>query len=104
MPSRCRSTLICGEADRAVFEPLGYREESAKPLSVDGENIAGAILMVEEQAPGGHYDELTRLKEVRSLSPTAPARVPLKTACWCRTTVTGDMSRRCLKAGIQRCA
>jgi len=64
MPSRCRSTLICGEADRAVFEPLGYRWESAEPLSVDGEKIAGAILMVDEEAPGGHYDELTPLKDV----------------------------------------
>jgi hypothetical protein len=64
MPSRCRSTLICGEADRAVFETLNYCEESAEPLSVDGEKIAGAILMVDEEAPGGHYDELTRLKEV----------------------------------------
>jgi hypothetical protein len=65
MPSRCRSTLICAEGDRTVFETLGYHELSAKPLSVlDGEKIAGAILMVDGQAPGGHYDELTRLKEV----------------------------------------
>ncbi len=54
MPSRCRSTLICAEADRAVFEPLGYSEGSAEALSVDGEKIAGAILMIDEEAPGGH--------------------------------------------------
>lgn len=64
MPSSCCSTLICAEGDRAVFEALGYREQSAEPLSVDGEKIAGAILMVDEQASGGHYDELTHLKEV----------------------------------------
>lgn len=64
MPSRCRSTLICAEAERAIFETLGYHDDSTEPLSIDGEKIPGAILMVDEEAPGGHYDELTRLKEV----------------------------------------
>jgi hypothetical protein len=46
------------------FRNARCHEVSAKPLRVDGEKIAGAILMVDEQAPGGHYDQLTRLKEV----------------------------------------
>jgi len=47
-----------------VFEKIGYRLEESKALSADGEEIPGAVVMVDEQADYGHYDELTALKGI----------------------------------------
>ena len=61
MGDRCYSTLVCAERDKDVFEKMGYRLEESKPLSADGKEIPGAVVMVDEQANYGHYDELTAL-------------------------------------------
>lgn len=64
MADRCVSTMLCSEADQQIFEKLGYRRDRAQALNNDGEEIRGAIVMIDEQAAGGHYDELTTLKGV----------------------------------------
>ena len=61
MGDRCYSTLVCAERDKDAFEKLGYRLEESKALSADGKEISGAVVMVDEQANYGHYDELTAL-------------------------------------------
>ena len=61
MGDRCYSTLVCAERDKDVFEKMGYRLEESKAMSVDGKEIPGAVVMVDEQANYGHYDELTML-------------------------------------------
>jgi hypothetical protein len=61
MGERCYSTLVCAERDKDVFEKMGDRLEKSKPLAVDGKEIPGAVVMVDEQANYGHYDELTAL-------------------------------------------
>jgi hypothetical protein len=40
---------------------MGYRLEESKALSADGNEIPGAVVMVDDQANYGHYDELTAL-------------------------------------------
>src|SRR5712664_2785104 len=40
---------------------MGYRLEESQALSADGNEIPGAVVMVDEQANYGHYDELTAL-------------------------------------------
>lgn len=61
MGARCYSTLVCAERDRGVFEKMGYRLEESQALSVDGDEIPGAVVMVDEEAASGNYDELTAL-------------------------------------------
>src|SRR6266581_7672608 len=61
MGDRCYSTLVCSERDRDLFEKMGYGLEESKALSADGKEISCAIVMVDEQANNGHYDELTAL-------------------------------------------
>ncbi len=61
MGDRCYSTLVCSERDRNLFEKMGYGLEESKALSADGKEIPSAIVMVDEQANNGHYDELTTL-------------------------------------------
>lgn len=61
MSDRCYSTLICAERDKGIFEKIGYRLEESQALSADGNEIAGAVVMVDEEADSGHYDELTAL-------------------------------------------
>lgn len=61
MGDRCHSTLICTERDKSIFEKLGYKLEESQALSVDGNEISGAVVMVDEEANNGHYDELTEL-------------------------------------------
>src|SRR6266567_2663980 len=57
MGDRCYSTLVCSERDRDLFEKMGYGLEESKEISC-------AIVMVDEQANNGHYDELTALTGV----------------------------------------
>lgn len=64
MADRCRSTVLCSAADHHVFEKLGYRLDVAQALNSDGDEIPGAIGMVDDQAAEGHYAELTALKDV----------------------------------------
>jgi hypothetical protein len=64
MADRCTSTLISASRDRQVFERLGYQPHSVEPLDIDGDRIPGVIVMIDEQAAGGHYVELTALKDV----------------------------------------
>jgi hypothetical protein len=59
MGDRCYSTLVCAGTDKDVFEKLGYRLDDSRPLSADGNEIPGAVVMVEEAANNGNYDELT---------------------------------------------
>lgn len=59
MSDRCYSTLICAERDKDNFEKMGYRVEESKALSADGKEMPGAVVMVDEEAESGHYDELT---------------------------------------------
>jgi hypothetical protein len=40
---------------------MGYRLEESQALSADGDEIPGAVVMVDEEANNGHYDELTAL-------------------------------------------
>jgi len=40
---------------------MGYRLEESQALSADGNEIPGAVVMVDEEAANGNYDELTAL-------------------------------------------
>jgi len=64
MGDRCYSTLVCAERDKDIFEKIGYRADESKALSVDGNEIHGAAVMVDEEANNGHYDDLTALTGV----------------------------------------
>jgi hypothetical protein len=61
MSDRCYSTLVCSKRDKNIFEKMGYRLEESQALSADGNEIPGAVVMVDEKANNGHYDELTAL-------------------------------------------
>jgi hypothetical protein len=61
MSDRCYSTLVCAERDKDIFEKMGFRLEQSQALSADGDEIPGAVVMVDEEANNGHYDELTTL-------------------------------------------
>jgi hypothetical protein len=61
MSDRCYSTLVCAERDKDIFEKMGYRLEESQALTTDGDEIPGAVVMVDEEANNGHYDELTEL-------------------------------------------
>lgn len=64
MGDRCYSMLVCAERDKDVFEKMGFRLEESRALSADGTEIPGAVVMVDEDADNGHYDELTALRGV----------------------------------------
>jgi hypothetical protein len=64
MGDRCYSTLVCAHRDKDVFEKLGYRPDESRALSIDGSEIPGAVVMVDEEANNGHYDELTALTAI----------------------------------------
>ncbi len=64
MGERCYSTLVCAGRDKDAFEKMGYRVEDSQASTVDVHEIAGAFVMVDEEANGGHYDELTTLSGV----------------------------------------
>jgi hypothetical protein len=64
MSDRSYSTLVCAERDKDNFEKLGYRLEDSQALTVDGDEIPGAVVMVDEGANNGHYDELTALTDI----------------------------------------
>jgi hypothetical protein len=61
---RCYSALVCAERDKDIFEKMGYRVEGSQALSVDGKEILGAVVMVDEEAANGNYDDLTALTGV----------------------------------------
>jgi hypothetical protein len=67
MSDRCYSTLICAERDKDIFEKMGFKLEEAQALTVDGDEIPGAVVMVDEEANNGHYDELTALTDITFL-------------------------------------
>ncbi len=64
MGDRCYSTVVCAERDVDIFEKMGYRVEESRALSADGNEIPGAVVMVDEEANNGNYDELTALTGV----------------------------------------
>ena len=64
MADRCFSTLICAKTDQNTFQEMGYKADESQALTVDGEEIPGVQVMIDEEAAGGHYDELTALKGV----------------------------------------
>ncbi len=68
MSDRCYSTLVCAERDKDIFEKMGYRLEDSQALTVDGDEIPGAVVMVDEEANNGHYDELTALTGIPFLA------------------------------------
>ena len=64
MSDRCYSTLVCAERDKDIFEKMGFRLEESQALSADGNEIPGAVVMVDEEANNGNYDELTALTDI----------------------------------------
>ena len=64
MSDRCYSTLVCAERDKDIFEKMGFRLEESQALTADGDEIPGAVVMVDEEANNGHYDELTALTDI----------------------------------------
>jgi len=64
MADRCYSTLVCAKQDKDIFEKMGYRADESKPMSADGKEIPGAVVMVDEEANNGNYDELIALTEI----------------------------------------
>jgi hypothetical protein len=64
MSDRCYSTLVCAERDKDIFEKIGYKLEESQALTVDGDEIPGAVVMVDEEANNGHYGELTGLTDI----------------------------------------
>jgi len=61
---RCFSTLICAKADQNLFGKMGYKTDESQALTVDGDEMPDVQVMVDEEAAGGNYDELTALKGV----------------------------------------
>jgi hypothetical protein len=47
---------------------MGYRLEESQALTVDGDEIPGAVVMVDEEASSGNYDELTALTGIPFLA------------------------------------
>ena len=64
MADRCFSTLICAKTDQNTFQGMGYKADESQALTVDGAEIPDVEVMIDEEAAGGHYDELTALKGV----------------------------------------
>ena len=64
MADRCYSTLICAKTDQNTFQEMGYKADESQALTVDGEEIPDVHVMIDEEAAGGHYDQLTALKGV----------------------------------------
>ena len=64
MADRCFSTLICAKADHDIFEEMGYKADESQALTVDGDEIPDVQVMVDEEAAGGNYSELTALRGV----------------------------------------
>lgn len=64
MADRCYSTLICAKADHDIFERMGYKADESQALTVDGDEMPDVQVMVDEEAAGGNYSELTTLKGV----------------------------------------
>ena len=64
MSDRCSSTILCSSADQEVFERLGYRLEDTQPRTFDGDEATGAVIMTDDEASGGHYDELTAMRGI----------------------------------------
>jgi hypothetical protein len=42
---------------------MGHRLEESQALSADGNEIPGAVVVVDEKANNGHYDKLTALTD-----------------------------------------
>jgi hypothetical protein len=61
MSDRCYSTLVCAKRDKDIFEKIGYKLKKSQALTTDGNEISGAVVMVDEEANNGHHDELTAL-------------------------------------------
>ena len=64
MADRCFSTLICAKADQNIFQEMGYKVDESLALTVDGHEIPDVQVMIDEEADGGHCDELTALRGV----------------------------------------
>ena len=64
MADRCYSTLICAKSDQNIFQEMGYKADESQALAVDGEEMPDVQVMIDEEAAGGHYDELTAIKGV----------------------------------------
>jgi len=43
---------------------MGYKLTESQAQTADGDEISGAVVMVDEEANNGHYDELTALTDI----------------------------------------
>ncbi len=100
MSDRCYSTLVCAERDKDVFEKMGYRLEESQALTTDGDDIPGAVVMVDEEASNGHYDELTALTDIPFCA-TARVLVLTATTSLFRTARNGTTPKPCMRAAIR---
>ncbi len=98
MGERCYSTLVCAERDKGVFEKMGYRLEESQALTADGNEIPRAVVMVEEVANNGNYDELTGLMGFLSLRVTARVLVLTATTSLFRMERNGTTPKPCMRA------
>ncbi|MGH9374930.1 MAG: hypothetical protein ACRD1J_02045 [Terriglobia bacterium] len=55
---------MCARVDQKIFETLGYRLDGVQAVDLEGEEIPGAVVMIDDEAASGHYDELTALKDI----------------------------------------
>jgi hypothetical protein len=56
--------LVCAKRDKDIFEKIGYKLKQSQALTADGDEIPDAVVMVDEEANNGHYDELTNLTDI----------------------------------------
>jgi hypothetical protein len=68
MSDRCYSTLVCAERDEDIFEKMGYRIQESQALTLDGDEIPGAVVMMNTEADNGSYDELIAMTGVPFLA------------------------------------
>jgi len=91
---RCFSTLICAKSDQEIFQKIGYKPDTSQALTVDGDEIPDVQVMIDEEAAGGHYDELTTLSEVPFLVSNGACLGAFGDHPMPRMAASGVMSRR----------
>src|SRR5258708_4038055 len=63
-PHYCQLYITRKMWSSTFFEKIGYNLEKSQALTADGHEISGAVVMVDEEAINGHYDELTGLTDI----------------------------------------
>jgi len=100
MADRCYSTVVCAQRDKDIFEKMGYRLEGSEAMSADGNEIPGAIVMVDEEANEGNYDELTALSGIPSWCVMVRVQVLSVTTSLFRMACSGTTAKPCMRATI----